>query len=178
VEISVRTAKLRERQLVEELLQDYLLEFSKITEVGRNPDGSFHYPYLEYYWNDPSRLPFLIRVATDLVGFGFVRNEMDPVNGQPRSQLAEFYVVPGRRRTGIGQTAARKLWDMFPGIWTVEVMKNNTGAQAFWRNVVADYTQGIFDESDAATPQTQWAVFCFPSRSPMDILHDNQLLDF
>ncbi len=178
MELSVRTAKLSERSLVEELMQDYLREFSALTEVEKNPDGSYRYPYLDYYWADPARLPFLIRQKSEIVGFAFVRNEMDPVNGQPLSQIAEFFVLPGQRRTGIGQATAKKLWDMFPGIWTVDVLKNNTGAYAFWLRVVTEYTQGEFEETGLENNQRQWTSFSFPSRSPMDIIPDNQLMDF
>jgi predicted acetyltransferase len=178
MELSVRTAKLSERSLVEEMMQDYLREFSALTEVKQNPDGSFHYPYLEYYWTDPARLPFLIRSAGAIVGFALIRNEMDPVNGQPISQVAEFFVIPAQRRTGLGQAAATKLWDMFPGIWTVDVLKNNTGAYAFWLRVVTEYTQGEFEETGLENTRREWTSFSFPSRSPMDIIPDNQMMDY
>lgn len=38
-----------------------------------NAQGLFDYPYLDYYWTESGRYPFLVRVEGKLAGFVLVR---------------------------------------------------------------------------------------------------------
>jgi predicted acetyltransferase len=178
MDVLLRSAKLHEKNLVEDLMQAYLKEFSAFTEVERNADGTFRYPYLEFYWQDPARVPFLFRVGTDIVGFALVRNEMEPVSGQPLSHIAEFYIAPSLRRSGLGKAAVIRLLDMFPGNWVVEVLKSNSNGYAFWHPVISDYTRGMFEKTSHVTGNREWDRFYFSSNSRMDIVPDNGFQEF
>jgi len=178
MEVLLRSAKQHEKNLLEDLMQDYLQEFSVFTEVESNPDGTFLYPYLDFYWQDPARVPFLFRVDGDIVGFALVRNEMEPVSGQPLSHVAEFYVVPSLRRSGLGRAAVNKLLDLFPGNWIVEVLESNTNGNAFWQPVISDYTRGMFEQSSHDTKHRKWNSFSFSSNSRTDIVPDSGFQEF
>ena len=41
----------------------------------------------------------------------------------------------------------REVFDMFPGKWKVTQIQKNYPAQAFWRSVIGNYTNGNFSES-------------------------------
>jgi ribosomal protein S18 acetylase RimI-like enzyme len=90
VGLTVRPAELGDRELLRQLLSDYLFEFDGRTEP---------YPYFDAYWEEPERLPFLLEDGGLPVGLCLVRVR----NGG--WSIAEFYVVPGARRTGIGRDA-------------------------------------------------------------------------
>ena len=96
------------------------------------PAGPSVYPQLALYWRDPDRMPYLIRVADRDVGFVLVRRHP----GTVFHELAEFYVVPAWRRHGIGRVAAQAVFDRYPGWWHLQILDDNTGAQAFWRRVI------------------------------------------
>jgi len=60
--------------------------------------------------------------------------------------LAEFFVLRAYRRRGVGATAARQLFDRFPGRWEVRELAENAPAIASWRRVIDGYTGGDWRE--------------------------------
>lgn len=94
VSVRLRDAGPGDRDRLERLIAAYLLEFDGATE---------RYPYLDAYWQEPERLPLLIEADGDLVGFCLIR-----ICGDTWS-VAEFSVVPPRRRSGIGRAAVEAL---------------------------------------------------------------------
>jgi ribosomal protein S18 acetylase RimI-like enzyme len=87
-------AELDDRETVRRLLFDYLFEFDGRTDP---------YPYFDAYWEEPDRLPFVLEVHGELAGLCLVR-----VLGEGWS-IAEFYVAPEYRRSGIGRSAVEEL---------------------------------------------------------------------
>jgi predicted acetyltransferase len=110
------------KPVIAEYLRNYLDEFGF--------RGA--YPYFEDYWREPTRHPILILSRDEPVGFAFVRELEDP----PALELAEFYVEPGHRRSGIGRRALEALLGMFPGTWHVPVQISNLPGLAFWSSVL------------------------------------------
>lgn len=90
------------------------------------------YPRLALYWQDADRIPYLVRIGTDDVGFALVRRH----SATDFHEMAEFYIAPGWRRQGIGAQAARALFARHPGWWHLQILEANLGAQAFWRRVI------------------------------------------
>ena len=77
--------------------------------------------------------------------------------------VAEFFVLRGYRRLGVGRQAAFALWDTVPGQWVVRVAEANRARQWFWTDVVASYAPGAFGE-DAPRAEDGWLIFTFASR--------------
>lgn len=125
------------RNLMELCLHDYS-EFSG-DEVGEH--GLFGYSYIDFYWVENGRFPFFIRVDGKIAGFALVRTL-----NEDTCSLAEFFILRKYRRKGIGRKAAYQLFDQFPGKWQVAQEAVNLPAQAFWRRVIGDYTNGRFQE--------------------------------
>lgn len=94
VNVVLRNATLDDRDEVERLLTDYLYEFD-----GRTGP----YPYLDAYWTDPERIPFLIEAEGHSVGVCLIR-----VRDEGWS-IAEFFVEPLHRRGGIGRIAVERV---------------------------------------------------------------------
>jgi len=88
--VALRDAGLEDRELLRRLLADYLFEFDGRTEP---------YPYFDAYWADPERLPFLIEVDSEVAGLCLIRVR------DAGWSIAEFSVVPARRRAGVGRAA-------------------------------------------------------------------------
>jgi predicted acetyltransferase len=85
--------------------------------------------------------PFLVRADDRLAGFALVRKLSEAA-----LDMGEFFVLRKFRRTGLGAHVAREMFDRFPGTWEVRELPPNLGAQAFWRNVISEYTNGQFEE--------------------------------
>jgi predicted acetyltransferase len=60
--------------------------------------------------------------------------------------MAEFFIARARRRLGIGRTAVQLILSRFAGRWEITEYLRNPVAVSFWRRVVANYTQGRFQE--------------------------------
>jgi predicted acetyltransferase/8-oxo-dGTP pyrophosphatase MutT (NUDIX family) len=127
------------------LLELYLHDFSEYDDADVRSDGRYGYGYLDCYWSEPGRYPFLIQVDGKLAGFALVRTlEAGEV---PLYSMAEFCVLRKYRRQGVGRSAAVQLFDRFPGRWEVNQEAANLPSQSFWRRVIGDYTGGHFVES-------------------------------
>ena len=126
---SVVAATLDDRRVLENLLELYLHDFSELTDADVDEQGRFSYRFLDNYWTDADRHPFLIRSGGRLAGFALVRS------GAPHD-MAEFFVMRKYRRRGVGRAAARIVFAAFPGEWQVREMAANSGATAFWRDAI------------------------------------------
>jgi predicted acetyltransferase len=101
--VTVALASLEQESLLRGLLAAYLAELGVQSA----------YPYLPLYWQEPDRFPYVIGAGSEIVGFALVR-EVGPV---PQFEMAEFYVIPSRRRIGIGRAAASELLALHRGSW-------------------------------------------------------------
>lgn len=170
--LDVRSAKQAEKPLLAALMQDYLAEFDTFDSVERNADGSYSYPYLDHYWQDPNRYPFLFRVDDELAGFALIRFEADPLTGQGVMHLAEFFVTKPFRRQGVGTAAAIRLWDLFPGKWSLMVLASNKNAYPFWQQAVGNYSRGNYTEQRPQQAIGGAYTFTFMSETDADLPDD------
>lgn len=122
----------------------YLHDFSEILGLTPGNDGRFGYP-LAPYWSDAGRSPFLIRADGQPAGFVLV-SLGSQVTGDPNVfDVAEFFVVRGVRRHGVGLATALRVFASFPGTWEVRVIEQNVGALIFWERAVSAFTKGRFE---------------------------------
>ena len=119
--VTLRQAELDDREMLRQLLYDYLVEFDGRTES---------YPYFDAYWQEPERLPFLIDDDGDVAGLCLIRVR----NGG--WSIAEFYVVPAHRRSGIGRAAVEAVADRARSAGAAyleaKVHPDNQEALPFW----------------------------------------------
>ncbi len=128
-------------------MQLYLYEFSEMQSADLNADGLYEYEYLDSYWSEPDRYPFLIYVDGCIAGFILVNSYTVLERDGEAKSIAEFFVVRKYRRQGIGKSAAFGMFGMFPGKWEVRQIQPNVPAQRFWREVIGEYTGGRFRET-------------------------------
>ena len=146
MKVSVRSAKEDEKDILYNLLQLYLHDFSEFSPQETDGRGRFTYPYLDHYWQDPQRFPFIIYVESNIAGFALVRTEDDPDTGEPITEMTEFFILRMFRNRGIGKKAAVKLWNSFQGKWRVQVLNKNKRAYPFWQHAISRYTNDAFEE--------------------------------
>jgi predicted acetyltransferase len=163
-DIDVRRVPIEDSSVLRNLVELYRYDFSELTGRDADDHGLFGYRYLDHYWTEPDRHPFLIRVGGKLAGFVLVRSRRRG-DGVAESSIAEFFVMRKYRRRGVGRTAARRVFDMFPGRWTVMQLSDNVTAQSFWRDVITGYTEGAFSETLGDNPPTTSQEFTAPGRT-------------
>jgi len=134
--------QLEQKQLLRNLLELYQHDLSEYDGTDVSENGLYGYEFVDHYWVEAGRHPFLIRVDGGIAGFVMVRQ-----NGGPDShELAEFFIMRKYRRNGVGTEVAHQVFDRFPGKWVVLQMPGNKPSQVFWRRVIAQYTGGNYRE--------------------------------
>ena len=159
-EVSLVEASTADQPVLRRLMQLYCYDFSGFIETPINPDGTFgDTEFIEDQFG-PDHQTFVIRIAGDICGFAVVTacGSASPVN-----DMAQFFVLRGRRRDRVGEAAAAQLFAKFRGPWEVRVIEQNTRARAFWRAVIDRFTCGSFDERQEPDGTERGTVFRFTS---------------
>jgi predicted acetyltransferase len=159
MQVEVERAPKGAKSALHNLMQLYFHDLSEFAPREVDSQGVFYYKYFDGYWGETDRYPFLIRVDGSLAGFAFVF-----FDGEGRANMAEFFVLRGKRRHGVGAMAAKKLFDTFQADWEVREEPLNFGAQRFWRGVIQEYTQGEFEELTLDDDEWRGPVQRFSSR--------------
>lgn len=162
--VTLEPATRSDAPLLAHLLELYVHDLSEIFPVRIGPDGRFGYERLPLYWSEPERrFPFLIRAGGELAGFTFAMRG-SPASDDPETlDVAEFFVLRGHRRSGVGRRAAPLLWDRLRGAWTVRVSTANRAGVPFWESIVREYTGGAFEASERPGTPNPWRVLSFRS---------------
>ncbi|MBI3240790.1 MAG: GNAT family N-acetyltransferase [Chloroflexi bacterium] len=145
MDIEIQPASLSDKPILRNLLELCQHDYSEFDSADVDEHGLFGYNYLDNYWTEPGRHPFLVRVSGKLAGFVLVRL-LDSADNQPTYSMAEFFILRKYRRLGVGREVARRIFDKFQGKWSVAQEDGNRPAQAFWRKVIAEYTNEDYEE--------------------------------
>jgi len=156
--IEVIPAPREQMPVIDNLIQLYAHDFSEFKNMDLDSNGRFQYTPLPLYWTDANRHPFLVNVDGNPVGFVLVRQEAGVWD------MAEFFVVRGCRRHGIGTAVAHDVWKRFPGLWEVRVMQANQTALEFWARAISGFTGKTAVPTRLEKGGKLWQLFSFDSR--------------
>jgi predicted acetyltransferase len=164
--VTLEPAVRADEPVLRNLLELYVHDLSEIFPQARvGPDGRFGYAHLPLYFSEPERrFPFLIRAGGDLAGFALAMRGSPATDAPDDLDVAEFFVLRGHRRAGVGREAAPLLWDRIPGRWVVRCSFANRAGLPFWEGVIGAYTGGAFDARELPGSPNPWRVFSFHSR--------------
>ena len=122
---------IEDKPVLRQMFELYRYDFSAFDGRDLSDHGWYDYGYLDHYWTDDDRIPFMIRMDDKLAGFALVRHIAD--TDRDVMSLAEFFY----RRQGVGEAAARDVFTRFPGKWTLSINANNLEGMAFWPRILA-----------------------------------------
>lgn len=142
MDVQVKHAKLEQKPVLEKLLKIYLAELNTIG--ARDSRKGTNYKYLDLYWKESSRVPFLTYVDGKLVGFILVNQHVQSQANKEAKTIAEFFILAKFRQKEIGEKVAFMVFEKFPGKWEVTVMQENKIGLKFWEKVIDKYTGGNF----------------------------------
>jgi len=129
------------------LMQLYAHDFSEFMKIDMNDQALFATPDVQQYIGVTGRHPFFVTVDGQLAGFVIVDEKSRLGSQQSPLDVAEFFVLRGRRRAGVGRLIASTIFSRFRGRWEVRQVMANVAATAFWRSVIRQYTSGTFEET-------------------------------
>lgn len=149
--------------ILAQLLELYAHDFSEFYEIEIGPEGRFGYRSLPLYWSEPGRHAFLARVEGKLAGLVLVKRGSEVSGKETVWDMAEFFVLRGYRRRGIGTQIAHEVWRRFPGAWEVRVVESNVSAHNFWVRAISSLTGTAVDPLRIEIDGKGWKLFSFES---------------
>lgn len=164
--IELIEASIDEVSIFRNMLQLYVYDFSEIEGFDLNEHGLYRYRYLDNYWTEEGRHPFLIRVDDKLAGFVLV--SMNTYAAESDYSIAEFFIMRKFRRKKIGMQVAHRIFGMYPGWWEARQTKKNTAAQSFWRKVMAEYNPEAYNDYPEGIPSMDRPMQTVLSRNKGD----------
>jgi hypothetical protein len=103
--VDLGEARLEDREILARMLDDYLHELAAHRERAVGATNSRDYPYLDAYFSESGRHPFLIRQQGSVVGLALIRS---PASTGAVWEMAEFYPEDRcplwRGRVGLGSS--------------------------------------------------------------------------
>ena len=145
MKINILPASVNDKPILQRMMELYQYDFSEFQNNDLDAQGCFGYPFLDYYWSEEGRYPFLVQVDDKLVGFVLVNHHIYILGNE--WSIAEFFILRKYRRTGIGKRVAFYIFDQFQGKWEIQETKANLPAQRFWQKVITEYTEGQYQEA-------------------------------
>jgi len=145
------------------LLELYAHDFSEFRNLEIGEDGRFGYNPLPEYWSEPGRHPFLIRIGGKLAGLVLVTRGSGISGNGAVWDMAEFFVMRGFRRRGMGTRAAHEVWKSLPGMWEVRVMQANVPALHFWAGAISTFAGALIRPVEIEKAGERWSYFSFES---------------
>jgi predicted acetyltransferase len=163
--IEIIPASLEQKAILANLLELYMHDFCEFVDVEIGPDGRFGYSDLDIYWTEPARHPLLVYVDTRLAGFALIDGL---ARGSPEAtvwDVAEFFILRGYRRAGIGTEVAHQVWKRFPGAWQVRVIVSNQPAYRFWHHAIKSFAGQEIGATRVKKGGRDRHLFSFESRN-------------
>jgi predicted acetyltransferase len=162
--IEVISAGPEQESILANLLELYAHDFSEFHDLKLGTDGRFGYRGLPLYWSDPERYPFLSRTNGELAGLVLLKKGSEVSGNHNVWDMAEFFVLRGYRRRGIGTQIALEVWRRFPGLWEVRILHSNIAAREFWAHAISIFTGEVPHPVQFEKEGTCWTLFSFESK--------------
>jgi predicted acetyltransferase len=139
------------RYIIEKLMQLYLHELVLYFPMGFNSEICGYQYNLDKYFNDQHA--YLIKDGSDILGFVFYNHYSDI------HEISEIFILNNHKGQGIGEIAAKKIFDQFRGTWVIKAVPNSIKAENFWKKTINNYTNSNYEMN--RTGKHDRAVFSF-----------------
>lgn len=167
--INVELCSIENKFIINNIYPLYLHDLSEIWATKPNRFGVYEendiktlneqIKVFDIWWEKPSILfPFLITVDELPAGLAFVATPpYTPCPDYIDYYLNEFFLMRPFRSKGVGEEAARQVFEHFRGNWEVQTgkMEQNKRAQMFWRKALNAYTNEEYSESHGDHPAAE-----------------------
>ena len=133
-----------EKTVLFNIFEKYFYEFSQWVKIDVEDDGLYHYEWLDCYFTEEKRFPYLIKVDGKLAGLVMVSDYPEVPDEPTDFCLSEFFVMHKYRRCGVGRKAVFQVLDRHHGKWQLKCHPHNIASVKFWNTVINEYTGGKF----------------------------------
>ena len=136
--------KEREREQLWNLLQKYLCELSVYFDDEVDEKGNFPYEHFDEYFTDPTRRAYIIYDGDSVAGFVML-NKVSVFGEDIDHSVAEFFILPKFRHTGLATDIFLVLRKQFKGAWEIKYHVDNVPAVKFWTKVTSTLEPEVRD---------------------------------
>lgn len=143
MDVQLKLATLDEKQTLLNLLEKYNYEFSQYDKRPFDEQGAFGYKYLDCYWQEDNRYPYLIKVDGKLAGFALI-NKIKECDCNCDWSVAEFFVGYLYRRKGVATQIMEEIFRRHKGFWHIKYHCNNIASEKFWNKLVSSVTNNNY----------------------------------
>ena len=157
----IRRAEKSDRLPLQNMLELYSHDLSEFWPMELDAHGLYGYA-LDKYWKHETCYPFVFLVDGKYAGFALVDDSVCLADNE--RWMSQFFVIRRYRRTGLASIAAKHIFDAVRGKWEVGQVPKNLGAQAFWRKLINDYTDGQFTDTNYDDERWHGPLQCFDNR--------------
>lgn len=145
--ITVCAASIEDYPMIQNMARFYVYDLSKkcghISGDWRLPaDGLFESFDFKHYFEESSRIAYLVKVYDDVAGFILLNHAVTSMDSD--WNMGEFFILGKYQGQGIGKYAAEEIWQLHPGKWEVSVIPENSSALKFWESAISVYTDKHF----------------------------------
>lgn len=140
--------KEQDKAVLANLVQFYCYDMSPVRGVEVDAHGQFPYRYVDHYFVETDRDVRFIRHDGALAGFVMTR-ELPTAE----REMAEFFVMRGHRRAGVGSDVAERIFSLHRTRWVVAFDNANAEAVRFWPSVVSRLSSGQVERRHIGPPE-------------------------
>ena len=112
MEVNLIEIKRADKTELVELMIEYFQEIDP-SKVHSKAKPKLEYPYLDSYWEDSNREALFIEHQNSVIGFVLINDWIVLKEYSADKSIAEFYIIPGFRRRGLGCKVAHKIFSKF-----------------------------------------------------------------
>ena len=160
---AVTLATVQDRSVISNMLQLMLYDLSPLYGEWIGRDGRYAYDWLDSYWVESDRYPYLIFRQKQLTGFALVMAH-SPISGRaPCWFMAEFFVLKAQRQRGYGHAALRHILSRHSGTWEIAAINRNRDAISFWMNALLKLDLKDLKKEFRTYEKLEWMVHSFVS---------------
>ena len=129
--VDVFIAPIEKKHIIRHLLELYDHDMSEWEQTDVNEAGLYGYKYLDYYWTEEGRYPYLVTADGNYCGFALVKTAFE----RPGYTIAEFFIMRKYRKRGLARNLLEYVHKCHPGEWIHSAHLNNFVSQAMCRKV-------------------------------------------
>jgi len=153
------------RPALDNLFELYVYDFSEHMPLRIQRSGRFELTPGDAWGTRGDHFGYLIQGGEELAGFALVRAGSRVTSSPDVMDIAEFFILRGRRRSGLGTRAAHALFAKFDRPWEVRVRRTNAVALQFWSRVAEAWSRQPLAIQPFRADGVDWDVLRFgPSR--------------
>lgn len=144
MKIELKTVKADEKDILNNLMEKHIYEFSQYDLIPFNDRGLYDDPHLDSYFTDNDRFPYFIYVDGKLAGFALVFKRAEcpaPLDWA----VAEFFIAYQYRRKGVGTFVMKELFRRYQGVWQIKYHPKNRVSELFWQKIADEASGGKYE---------------------------------